>query len=319
MTTPSTTTTAAALFAAFCVGPIAGCDVAPEAAVADGAGEIDFRYCPTCIGNAPKVNGSRVRELSLAGAPNIDGVKVLAAKDLYYGSLTLGVDTVTSSLKASNQNYQLVGQDLEGVDIELSTLAGIVKVTIVDVDTLPTWSDLGHDEYIYRMSYYDSNNAPQHLCDSSDPDGDWLTVLPHEIVVPGKTHVITEDTDWFTLACVGEAAFKMKMLGYSRYSPSAPTKDERVATIRMVTADYCGTGTSFTTAGVPVAWSDRSGTVSPPFAEVSMEAQWDEGGAVCLNTPRQFPIESIEDECGAIPKCTTNWVTDTTWRTMLPW
>lgn len=55
---------------------------------------------------------------------------------------------------------------------------------------------------------------------------------------------------------------------------------------KMFTADVCGDGTSFTVHGQPLLWADAKGITKFASAPASIEAIWNDTGAVCLDTPR---------------------------------
>jgi hypothetical protein len=63
------------------------------------------------------------------------------------------------------------------------------------------------------------------------------------------------------------------------------------AMLKMLTADYCGTGRSYTVDGQPLKYGDSNHWCSQPpiipSAVCSIEALWAEKGAVCVDTPRR--------------------------------
>ena len=52
----------------------------------------------------------------------------------------------------------------------------------------------------------------------------------------------------------------------------------------MITADYCGSGTSYTANGTPLQYEDAAGTVSFSGTQGAVEAVWTAEGALCLGT-----------------------------------
>ena len=117
---------------------------------------------------------------------------------------------------------------------------------------------------------------------------------------------------WITLACVDEAAFKLKRLGYGpkgNQGPDGkhPTLAQRITTLKMLTADYCGTGESFTEFHTPVYWmnSKKSVVTIPSYNDRAIEARWDEHGAICIRKPRYVNVEKVEAAC-SIPTCPNN-------------
>jgi hypothetical protein len=105
------------------------------------------------------------------------------------------------------------------------------------------------------------------------------------------------DPAWFNIGCAGHTLAKLHLtrntLASNAAPPSpspsptpshAPTHEERQATLKMLVADYCGDGEPFTVAGQLLVW--RGGLVDYFAPAATLEARWDEHGAVCLDTPR---------------------------------
>ncbi|MEM9491492.1 MAG: ADYC domain-containing protein [Myxococcota bacterium] len=128
------------------------------------------------------------------------------------------------------------------------------------------------------------------------------------------TAKVLDNHSWLTIACSGTALSKMKLMGYDPTPRTAAhpssTALERQATLRMLTARYCGhdkglAHLSFTDLGVPLAWQNSAG-----WFELSghgaIEAMWDSQGPVCLDAPRLglWTREDVKDLCGyEIPTC----------------
>ena len=116
------------------------------------------------------------------------------------------------------------------------------------------------------------------------------------------------DDAWFNIGCAGHTLAKLHLMRHT-LGGSAPsfgiTHEEQQATLKLLTADYCGRGRPFTIAGVPLVWQGDVMTYrSTPW---KLEARWNENGATCLNLPRlslQDPdvAAQIAAEC-AIPTC----------------
>lgn len=136
---------------------------------------------------------------------------------------------------------------------------------------------------------------------------------------------------WFNIACQGGAIAKMRLLGYDPdpTSPRAPAppiwagprgrnqppaeppapadeRDERQATLKMITGKYCGQR-SHTAPGTRVSWTplDRDPDrrkAKEIEADANLEAFWRANGAVCLSTPRVPLTEPLE--CTPPPVCT---------------
>lgn len=104
----------------------------------------------------------------------------------------------------------------------------------------------------------------------------------------------------------------------SQIAGFATTIPERQTFLKMLVADYCGTGKVFTVAGQPLMWTDDRGTM-PLTSGVprTTEARWQPSGADCVNEPRvdEYPTEdgmaefpdgaeaAIAAECTRPPRC----------------
>ncbi|MBI3183677.1 MAG: hypothetical protein HYZ28_16185 [Myxococcales bacterium] len=113
------------------------------------------------------------------------------------------------------------------------------------------------------------------------------------------------DADRFTFACQGFALHKCVHLGYLPWSSatvcspgagctSVPLKPYHQACTRMMRADYCGDGRSFTRNGTLINIYDGVGIQVDTESWV-LEAEWDERGARCLSQRR---ISGGQVTCG---------------------
>jgi hypothetical protein len=106
------------------------------------------------------------------------------------------------------------------------------------------------------------------------------------------------DPDQFSFVCVKRDAAKCLRLGYS----VVEHEDLFEACTRMMTADYCGNGKSFTKEKTEVQVWDVPDHVAQatPNDEVVFEAVWDANGAVCMARTR-WPGELFDpagmDDC----------------------
>ncbi|MEZ4453181.1 MAG: ADYC domain-containing protein [Nannocystaceae bacterium] len=276
-------------------------------------------WCTT-IGNGPIVNNASLAGVNLKGV-NSAGIKVMGVYVGKSGYYTLAVDPDTEGFLGVNLNDQddaLEGRGFVGAKIVLQMDGGaLVYLEITDMDdAVASWSKYGGDVVAYKAMYVDQG-IQKSLCPSANPENQWFTLIADELYDP-DTHQITQADDVFTIACVGEAAAKLKLLDYHPRGSHESTPEERAATLRMITADYCGDGTSFTVQGVHVGWRDAADTVEPPYGEDLLEAKWGPEGALCLNTPREVELDAVLDHC-EIPSCGDSLDFDgAVWRTMLP-
>jgi hypothetical protein len=118
---------------------------------------------------------------------------------------------------------------------------------------------------------------------------------------------------WFNIICIGTAASKLHLLRHTQAGSTTTHKTaltDRTAMLKLLAADYCGTGRSFTVTGQPLQYKDRFGwypAIEPSFhdpTKIKMEAYFTENGATCLTEPRRIREEpwikrDIDDECRA--------------------
>jgi hypothetical protein len=124
----------------------------------------------------------------------------------------------------------------------------------------------------------------------------------HEDRPPALAFV--EDPRDFTLTCTAGSSGKCARLGYL---PGWTTTGGEsltpyfVACVRMMRADYCGDGYSYTTPGVDLDHRDRAGRRSRSHTRgMSFEAVWGARGAICVRRPRdrsRVSLTQIAERC----------------------
>jgi hypothetical protein len=160
-------------------------------------------------------------------------------------------------------------------------------VCVNDVlSTDPLWTGLEHSATFFQWDHYDVD-----------------------------THEVTERSPGdpvFNIACAATAPAKMHLLRHTRAGSMRSdgsiaydtTVEQRQAILRMLTADYCGDGRSFTVHGHPLVYVDANDWYHPTTTYSSLEAIWGPDGAVCLDDPRMLGRDEVIEACGrAIPKC----------------
>ncbi|MDC0722090.1 ADYC domain-containing protein [Nannocystis bainbridge] len=301
----------------------AGCDGESVEEVG-GGDEVALRphACPVwrCGFNSADVNGRAIRELNLDGVANSEGLRItgfLAPLGLL-GNYRLEVEN--DALVARNPGGQtLKGAQLIGATIlvQASGLLSLpVPITVLGYQEVDSWAAGAPKVPTYALLYPDLGAllGVRNVC-----SGDLLdTLASAATVLGGETYDLAAKTvtpnrnRWLTIACAGSAAAKMRLLGYGPQS-SATTPAQRQATLKMVTADYCGEGVSYTQNGTEVHWANAGGTVAPgSTAELGdVEAVWNEDGALCLGSPR---VAGTVTDCG-LPSCAGRDVDDGEWVT----
>ncbi|MEL6187808.1 MAG: ADYC domain-containing protein, partial [Myxococcota bacterium] len=103
----------------------------------------------------------------------------------------------------------------------------------------------------------------QSLC----PDGAYL--LPRRVSAGTG---VPEEGGGLDIACVGSSVGKCIEYGYSPWIPSQ--HETHRACVRMLRADYCGDGRSFTVDGTLIGVSDASGIQQDTGSVLQREAVW---------------------------------------------
>jgi hypothetical protein len=302
---------------------ICACDDAGEPVAIERDGGFG---CPPwqCGTNTSEINGKSLQELHLGGEPNADGVELVGfvPPPGVLFSWELGVEG--DALVAGGQfgNSTLSGNQLIGSTLMVRIEADVVvPVVITDHDEVPSWASNGEPLAAYALVYADLDepSLDRSICKGTlvDPLQVAVVVLADERYDLDAKTVIADQDDWITLACAGSAAAKMALFGYGPHAEfegggSPASVDQRQATLKMITADYCGTGHSYTVDGTPLAWENQSGTVEFDPDAGDHEAIWTAEGALCLDTPRV--VDPSEVRC-SLPSCAAFTLEDGEWST----
>jgi hypothetical protein len=151
--------------------------------------------------------------------------------------------------------------------------------------------------------------------------------------VVGGPAQITEtgaNDSWFNVACAGTAIAKLHLNRHTLASGDnrhVTNVEQRTALLRMLTADYCGNGRLFTVNGHELRYRFRQSwpLEYPQYSHRdlhSIEATWNQNGAVCLNVPRladREPLATLRNRitqaCGQPPPpCPLDTVTMKNWK-----
>ena len=319
-----------ALLAATLLVPATGCAV-EDAGFIDDDAEIESRDdwgCVTCGVNDAIVNDEPIRDLDRGGLPNEGGVTLEKIQDPDGVSYTLG--TYEDEIVALSSTHTIVAQAsaLIGWQLQLDTPNGPETVKITSyVRDISSWKANGAPMSAYGLAYLlDDGDSKtwRNVCPdyAESPDEATVTILAGETYDSDLKLVNPNTGTWITLACRDQAAYKMKRLSYGPHGDllsavprAGATADQRQSTLKMLTADYCGTGTSFTVTGTPLYWRNHAGTVvfEPLLVKLTaVEALWDADGAICLTTPRRATLDDVAAEC-ELPVCTQAMVDAGNW------
>ncbi|WAS98873.1 ADYC domain-containing protein [Nannocystis punicea] len=264
--------------------------------------------------------GGSIHELHLGGKANAAGLQLLKVAPgpaaAAGGFERLGVVGDAFVLRDAS-GAVLAGPALVGTRLYLG-LNGqpFATVMIASHDRVARWADGAPDVDAYGLVYIDGNHIERNVCTGyhNSPRAPIALVLGGETYDMDAKEVRPDpEQQWFSIACAGSAAAKLSLLGYGPQS-SKTTPARRQATLKMITADYCGDGHSYTVDGTPIQWENVTGTVGLTAEPAAIEAVWTADGALCLDEAR---IAGTEIDC-TLPRCGQYDLADGEWITYVP-
>ena len=158
----------------------------------------------------------------------------------------------------------------------------------------------------------DGTDAP--VC-GPNPEGNHVGFPLAGRSAPGG-HFLETNADVFELICTSGALGKCVRFGYHPWEKAPdgkPMRDYFDACVRMVRADYCGDGHSWTRDGTAIdMWDDRGIQKQDTQADptFSFEAGWKPAGAVCVartRIPENITLDKLKATCpwlASMPSCT---------------
>lgn len=312
--------------AGFC-GLLAACDIDKTLIVGD-ADAINPRIgekgssCPIwqCGFNAAEVFGSSIHELDLDGEANRAGLQLLKvnppAKAAAAGFDRLDVAGDAFVLRDAS-GAALAGAAVVGTELLLGQDgAPYATVLIASHALVPRWAEGLPDAHAYGLVYVAGDATERNVCTGADldsPRDPVALILGGEVYDLEAKQVVAGADRWFSIACAGSAAAKLSLLGYGPQSSGTDVK-QRQATLKMITADYCGDGHSYTENGIPIQWENVQGTVGLTAEPGAIESVWTAAGALCIDQAR---IAGTQLHCD-LPSCDEFDLGDGEWITYVP-
>jgi hypothetical protein len=307
-----------------------------------------------CGTNSPAVDNLGVHDLhgQVNGLPNANKFRIVKITNTAFpGVLFKQIFSKGGRLTVTNGVTTLTGAQVQNTSLIVETPLGATKyeIKIGDMGRTPYWAQLGGIQWAttYKMDWDIEALAPgqkrnwKNICTKppapNDPDllgMDAFKVVVFELdeidaakkTVTQRRDVVTpgDSALWFNIGCAGHALAKLHLTGHTTAAGTAvgfhTTNKQRQATLKMIAADYCGTGYAFTVAGQKLYWLDENPYNTYPVGFVGKkEAEWTASGAACLNVPRvvQNPtaagsaifhtatvtdmLTDIKDVCGFVP------------------
>jgi len=185
-----------------------------------------------------------------------------------------------------------VGYELDlGLDSADSAAIGSTSYWIGDRGSVPTY------RFSYRSVAADGTASDSRsMCDDA-ASGGYALIFQGDGYVASSIVVFNDPwvdwSHWFNVACLGTPISKMHLTRHTSAGSDAThttNVGQRQAFLKMLTADYCGIGHSFTHTGVPLRYITNQGWVirggAPDLTRQTIDAVWNQDGLVCINRPR---------------------------------
>ncbi|HET9622404.1 MAG TPA: ADYC domain-containing protein [Kofleriaceae bacterium] len=235
--------------------------------------------------NGISLNGISLNGTSITGQ-SITGVNVTGASAS--GSTLIARSTTAAPWSGSS----LVGSTWTATTSGNQTLK--LRVDAAAQGTVPN-----AELWFYNVSYQTSSGwSPVCGVDASNKPVQAVAVAGVWGPVAADATAYTASTAQFTLACRAKTIAKCVELGYKTYKSLAP---QLQACVRMLRADYCGNGTTYTVDGTTLNLYDNAGVQADTEAWLP-EAEWNAAGAVCVNNknnPRWRLVTDKDPSCAA--------------------
>lgn len=252
-------------------------------------------------------------EIDLKEAPH-DGVRLVRVLIPGPNATWLELDKLefegSGQLRGKLGNVLYKGAGLLNSRWELKLLQGATETPATM--WISAYEEAEPGEFRYTFHYENADGVATPVC-TPDPDGDISVVPMRNLHVDDITGDVTTRSDTLYLACTSGAVGKAAVWGYKSWNLSPA--DFEVA-VRMVRADYCYDGTSWTTPSAPIEIKDRWGINDHLNPTNPTEAVWGKDFLRCLATPRGG--QPVTCNGAALPACPAN-VGMTTWGDAFFW
>lgn len=274
-----------------------------DAAPSEGTVHQAFEECPdwACGQNGPLLNGHYFHELAESKVPNLEGFSL---GTLVKNGATYFMSVSGTQLRGTSRLYgTLIGAQLVGAYFDIQHDSGKrYRVFINGHSTMQVFAGpmkgASIPQYVLEWIEVTPGAPPDHyhnLC-SNPPTG---TYRQETLFQQGESTLFFEgtrydaknkkvlfgDSNWFNMGCAGSALSKLLLTGHTNLTGAA-TPAQQQTVLKMLTADYCRTGKSFTVTGEPLYWKTSNGYMAFVGQPTSFEARWDADGPVCLDNPR---------------------------------
>jgi hypothetical protein len=231
-------------------------------------------------------------------------------------------DRIAGRVKVAGESWPGTGRAYKSMEGAVLTVAGIGprplyrQIVIDRIGEITTWEHAPQRTApTYRLVHGEPGTPREEMLpvcppQTARPRPGQVDVLPgvvmdeeDAVVVWGDRYdgrtkrVIATRADvgpWFNIGCSTSVVAKLHLMRHTEVaidSTFRPTRSERQTVLKMLTADYCGTGRSFTERGEPLMFMTRRQEAFP-LPHPHFEAIWSSDGAVCLDEPRREAEET---------------------------
>ncbi len=290
----------------------AGCD-APDAVDSEDSGEVTLRPGTGSQGgvwlNTSTVGSQQFASFDLTGQVHggvrLTGVKIkrpnnqwltATAGEVVDGNLRAKVGKTVytgADLVGSQWSLLLVDGDHDGDDDDADEEANGTPATI----WIAAHTQVSPKESRYTFHTHDANNQAVPVC-AADSSGSHASIPVRNVAVDPFTGDMTPRANTVYLACTSGAVGKAIDWGYRPWERSLA--DFEAAT-RMVRADYCFDGTSWTQDGTALEVRDRWSINNFLHETDPTEVVWTSSGAACVTQPRNPTYVAAQVTCNGQP------------------
>ncbi|HEX8435557.1 ADYC domain-containing protein [Archangium sp.] len=266
---------AATLSLSACANSLAPEELAPRS----------FTQAPLTVDNGKDLNGKDLNGKDLNGSDLSKFMVSVNFNPAKKGGATLDDAWLEGTTFYGHKGSNIyLGEEFVGVEFQGNLGDGsTVPVRITGMNPAPVPNE---DVLLYSLEYRGTDGVWRPTC--QDAAGSAIQALPLEGVWDYRQGVAgggskTNDSQRFTFACLGGAIAKCALWGYRPWASynGTPLEAYHQACTRMVRADYCGTGQSYTKTGNRINFYDELG-VQQDSADWMFEAEWDVNGARCI-------------------------------------
>ena len=198
------------------------------------------------------------------------------------GTSLNGTSLNGTSLNGTSLNgTSLNGTSLNGTSTVGSTWTGTASngtSVKLRIDAAAQGTGTNTDIWFYKVSYQTSAGWSP-LC-GLDTSGVPIQAIAVAGIWSGTANAYSPSTTKFTWACRLKTVAKCVELGYKTWKGYT---NQMASCVRMLRADYCGTGTSYTRDGQLLNVYDNVGVQADTEAW-QLEAGWTPSGAMCVSS-----------------------------------